>query len=509
MGNVLVNENSMKAIADAIREKNGSSNSYKPTTMADAILEISTYTGEGADPNKPIRFYNPYGELVYSYTINEFLELTELPELPEINGLIGQEWNWSLEKIQAVGGEVEIGSHYITDDGATRIYIELNEDALEPKIGFYQTVSNSVWIDWGDGSALETSDVCGDDTLVSVGHHYKSPGRYVISLIPDEDATYKFGGDSYSTKILHRVADYDYGNRMYGNAIKKIEIGKGMTEFTNRCFNSATLECVIVPKDISFYGTAFQGCANIKCITFTKLVASVTSYAIRSCYALQKLLFSESDFSLGGTSAANNYSLKELVLASNISLSYTDVFTECYSLERVVLPQKMTRLGSDAFSKCYALKEVKLPDGVKRIGGGAFSHCESLESIEIPETVTSIESTVFYYCYALRSIKLPESITIINSNTFTNCYSLCEMTIPKAVTEIGAYAFNTCKGILDYYILPETPPTLSGTNVFTGIREDCKMHVPYGCLEAYQTAEYWSEYADYMVEMEAEDEETE
>lgn len=155
MGNVLVKEETLTQIADAIREKNGNFDSYKPREMPGAILEISTYSGDGADPNKPIRFYNPYGELIYSYSVAEISEMTELPALPEYSGLVGQEWNWSLEKIQAVGGEVEIGSHYITDDGSTRIYVELIEEALNPKVGFYQTEANSVWVDWGDGVHLK------------------------------------------------------------------------------------------------------------------------------------------------------------------------------------------------------------------------------------------------------------------------------------------------------------------------------------------------------------------
>ena len=502
MGNVLVKEETLTQIADAIREKSGSNNFYRPGEMSEAILEISTYSGEGADPNKPVRFYNPYGDLVYSYTVQEIAEMTELPALPEYRGLIGQEWNWSLEKLQAVDGEVEIGSHYITDDGSTSIYVELIEEALNPKVGFYQTEANSVWVDWGDGSPLETSDIYGTDTMVTIAHQYAHAGRYVIRLIPEEDAVFKLVGDFYSTKILHKVTDMDYSNKVYGNTIKKIEIGTGMTEFTNRCFNSVSLESVTVPKDIMAFGTAFQGCANIRCVTFTKLVQSVSSYALRDCCSLKKLLFSESDFSLAGTSVAGNHSLEELVMASNVNLSYTDIFTECYSLKRVVLPKQLTKLGSDAFSKCTSLKEVELPYGLTTIASGVFSHCTSLEFIDIPETVKNIESTAFYYCYALRRIKLPEQLTAIKANMFTNCYSLCEITIPKGVALIDAYAFNTCKGMEHYYMLPEIPPTLNNVNVFTGIKDTCKIHVPKGCLEAYQTADVWSELTDYMVEME-------
>lgn len=47
MANVLINENSMTAIADAIRAKNGTQNTYKPAQMADAISAIS---GGGITP---------------------------------------------------------------------------------------------------------------------------------------------------------------------------------------------------------------------------------------------------------------------------------------------------------------------------------------------------------------------------------------------------------------------------------------------------------------------------
>lgn len=47
MANILVNESSLSAIANAIRSKNGSQETYKPSQMADAILNIS---GGGSTP---------------------------------------------------------------------------------------------------------------------------------------------------------------------------------------------------------------------------------------------------------------------------------------------------------------------------------------------------------------------------------------------------------------------------------------------------------------------------
>lgn len=44
MGNVLVKEETLTQIADAIREKAGTEGVYKPGEMPEAILEISTYS---------------------------------------------------------------------------------------------------------------------------------------------------------------------------------------------------------------------------------------------------------------------------------------------------------------------------------------------------------------------------------------------------------------------------------------------------------------------------------
>ena len=51
MANVLVSESSLSAIADAIRSKNGSQETYKPSQMADAIEAIS---GGGITPTGTI-----------------------------------------------------------------------------------------------------------------------------------------------------------------------------------------------------------------------------------------------------------------------------------------------------------------------------------------------------------------------------------------------------------------------------------------------------------------------
>lgn len=502
MGNVLVNDETLTQIADAIREKTSSNGSYKPGEMPDAILEISTYSGEGADPNKPIRFYGPYGELIYSYTEKEFDEFGGLPPLPEYKGLICQGWNWTAENILAAGGETEVGSLFITDDGSTRIYVEPVEETLTPKIGFRQMEANSVEVDWGDGSPLETSDVVGKDTIVSIEHQYSRPGSYIIRLIPKDDADFTFLGDSCSTRILHKNPDYDHANKAYGNTIRKIELGKGITEFTGRCFFSYSLESITIPEGITSFSTAFQECYGLKVITFPRQVASLASYAIRECRGLEKILFSDTSVSLGGSSIADCSGLKKVVIPNSVKLSYTDIFSDCIGLERVVLADSITKIPTDMFDGCFLLKDVVMNGKIISIARGAFYNCRSLEDITLGNDLTEIGSSAFYCCYALKRIKLSKNIKVIASAVFYSCYSLQEIVIPENVTEIKGSAFSSCSSMEHYYMMPIVPPILENVSAFSGIPDKCKIYVPKGCLEAYQTAENWSVYAEHMIEME-------
>lgn len=52
MANVLVERQSLQNIADAIRDKNGSSDTYTPSEMSQAILDIPTGGGEFDTPVK-------------------------------------------------------------------------------------------------------------------------------------------------------------------------------------------------------------------------------------------------------------------------------------------------------------------------------------------------------------------------------------------------------------------------------------------------------------------------
>ena len=78
------------------------------------------------------------------------------------------------------------------------------------------------------------------------------------------------------------------------------------------------------------------------------------------------------------------------------------------------------------------------------------------------------------------------------------CDKIVNLTIPEAVTSIGDYSFFGCGGLANVILLSTTPPTLGGGYTFDSTA--CTITVPKGCGASYKAAQYWSEYADRIVE---------
>lgn len=501
MGNVLVKEETLTQIADAIREKSGSEDLYKPGEMPEAILDIEV-GGAVAIDNKPIKFYGYAGELVAGYSLKEVAELTELPPLPTAKGMICQEWNWTLEELQSHGREANVGANFITDDGSTRIYISLVKGALNPILGFAQATPNSVWVDWGDGSPLETSPISGSSTYVNMTHQYECAGDYVIRLIPEDGAQIYLGGDAKGTYLLRRVVSTSNANYVYSNAIKKVELGTCIAYVNNQSFASDTITYVSVPNDVGIMKGIFYDCRGLEYACVPRKYNAFPTYMFGKCNCLRLVCIPGNLTEISAHCFSNCNVLDNLTLPDSLSKVFNYTFYYCKGLRKLVIPKSLQKIGSSDMTYCESLKDVVMHDGVNAIESSAFSNCNFLQRIYLPEGITSIGNQGFMYCESLQEVVLPKTITSIGMNAFGYCYALTEMTIPEGVTEIGQGAFSNDSGIENYYMYPKMPPTLTNKNTFSYISSTCKIHVPKGSLEAYKFAEYWSEFASYMVEME-------
>ena len=393
MAEYLTNTTDLTKVASAIREKGGTSDPLVyPDGFVTAIQAIQT--GGSSTPGTPgdITFYDYDGTIVTSWTLAELATKTALPDYPSHNGLICQGWNWSLADLKTANRKMNVGAMYITDDGKTRIYIHLEEGRTSPMLGVCP--NGTVDIDWGDGATHDT--LTGSDTSTAVytsAHSYAATGDYVIQLTVTGSMGFSSNG------LLVYASNSDNRNSAYSNAIRKVELGSGVTSISD---------------------SAFKKCYSLSSITIPDSVTSIGGYAFQYCYSLSSITIPDSVTSISDSA-----------------------FEECYSLSSIAIPDGVTSIGDSAFFECYSLSSIAIPDGVTSISDYAFEECYILSSITIPDGVTSIGGYVFRYCRILSSITISDSVTSIGGYAFQNCYGLAHLyflpTTPPSVSNSNAF----------------------------------------------------------------------
>ena len=281
MANVLVNEKTLKAIADAVRAQGGTSALMKPGEIPDAVSRIPS-GGSAADMSLPVRFFDYDGTLLYSFSLEELAGLERLPDLPFHEGLVCKGWNWSLEDLKATNREMNVAAQYVTDDGATRFYVTLDEDMLESQVSFGQSFSNGVKVDWGDGSELETAEGW-NYNRITLTHRYQKAGEYVLRFLPQEDNMVMFMG-SYSegSYVFTAGKKSKEENMKYLSAVRKIEVGRNVKELASYCFCCfSRLETVTLEKTDGLFGNGIVKCCyglkflgipdNLESVSYTHL----------------------------------------------------------------------------------------------------------------------------------------------------------------------------------------------------------------------------------------------
>ena len=312
-------------------------------------------------------------------------------------------------------------------------------------------------------------------------------------------------------------------------------IPEGVTSIGNGAFNGcSSLTAITIPESVTSIGNgAFYVCRSLTAINIPEnsQLTSIGGYAFCGCISLTAINIPESVTSIGDYAFWSCISLTAINIPEGVTSIGDFAFYECSSLIAITItiPEGVTSIEQGAFNGCHSLTAITIPEGVTSIGDGAFYICSSLTSITIPEGVTSIEVGAFSGCSSLTAITvaegnakydsrggcnaiidtnsntliagcsttiIPESVTSIGVWAFYKCTSLTAITIPEGVTSIGERAFRDCSSLTAITCEAKTPPTLEDSYVFFGVNKSIPVYVPASSVEAYKSAQYWSEFTN-------------
>ena len=309
------------------------------------------------------------------------------------------------------------------------------------------------------------------------------------------------------------------------SGLSSINIGDGVKSIGRDAFSYCySLSGITIPGSVKAIGDdAFSNCKNLTNLVIGNGVTTIGYGAFNWCISLVNVDFSNSVETISGFAFGNCSRLTSISLPESVTSIGNYAFSGCYSLTSVSLPESVTSIGNYAFSDCSSLSSITIPESVESIGFGVFKHCPSLMSfsgkfacqdglflidsetllavaagaggvVYLPDAISIIGSDCICDSSNLTDISIPNSVTTIRAGAFQGCSNLTRVLIPVNVTIIEPYAFSNCSGLTSITVLSKTPPT-GGENMFY-YTQQAPIYVPEESVEAYKSAQYWSDYTD-------------
>lgn len=167
--------------------------------------------------------------------------------------------------------------------------------------------------------------------------------------------------------------------------------------------------------------------------------------------------------------------------------------TEITSFDEFERFENVTNLAFGAFQDCTSLKSVAFSH-IKVLEGNAFANCSNLDmDINLPYLENMQGSRHFNKSGIIRVSSLGR-ITRLPAAIFEYCPSLEELAIPETCTTIEVAAVYGCTSLRTIKCLPTNPPTIP-SDFLRGLSSTV-VYVPNTSVDTYKSATNWSKYAD-------------
>ena len=167
------------------------------------------------------------------------------------------------------------------------------------------------------------------------------------------------------------------------------------------------------------------------------------------------------------------------------------------------MPNSVTEIGNHAFYRCGFTGNLTLSSSLSTIENCAFANCHFSGTLVIPNSGNLIVDAAFSG-NNFSELVLGESVATIESIAFLDCNNLTgALRLPASLTQIDELAFKNTS-FNEIYSPNRMPPTLNTTDLypfaFDGYDTSTPIHIPFGCTEAYQNAEGWNYFTNFIEE---------
>lgn len=325
------------------------------------------------------------------------------------------------------------------------------------------------------------------------------------------------------------------------SSLSSVTLGKNVRYIGWGSFaNCKRLTSIVIPDSVTIIANqAFDGCERLADVTFPANLDSVGYSAFYGCTALKNIVWNVRKAYNGYTMkntpfyyympAISGYidmrsQIKSFTFGDNVESIPAGLCAGMKKMTTVNLGNSVKSIGSEAFYGCQSITAITFPESLTSIGYRAFSGCTEIRTkITIPVNVSYIGENAFSNCKGIRSVRWNArngefggssawaySSPFINASSFTfgdevesipDCLCaqspISSITIPSRVTNIGNRAFYHCSQLTSITIQAETPPVIRG-KAFEEVPTDIPVYIPCGTKEAYQSAEGWKNFTNYI-----------
>ena len=496
----------------------GTLNSFAPAglteyTIPDSVTEIGGYAFYNCDSLTSVTIPDSVTTIGYDAFRNcDSLTSVTIPDSVTTIGDYAFYICDSLTSVTIPDSVTSIG--YWAFDGCgslTSVYI--SDIAAWCNISFGNSPSNPLW--YADNLYLNNelvADLTIPDSVTTIGKSAFCACSNLTSVtIPDSVTT---------------IGDYAF---RWCESLTSVTIGDSVTTIGSSAFYGCeSLTSVTIPDSVTTIGSsAFYGCTG-ELIIYSKIIETdyysfdnrPTNGGWLNGAKFTKLTIGDSVTTIGDYAFSSCSSLTSVTIPNSVTTIGYGAFGGCENLEAVHITDLVAWCNIDfvnpltdgsvdlsANPLCYAhnlylngelVTDLVIPDGVNEIKLMAFALCESINSVTIGNGVTTIGDVAFMDCSSLTSVTIGDSVTTIGYAAFYDCSILTSVTIGDSVTTIGEWAFTWCSSLTSVYCKATTPPA-GGSYMFYNNASGRKIYVPMESVEAYKSAEWWSEYADDIV----------